>query len=677
MIILQKHFFFNHTIMNRLLLFLLSFTAIGFACAAESRWQMKPDGSIIWRVNANLPHEDHIEMSGRQVSVVFRYGVSAERRLILDKSMVWPMLRTIPNDTHASLIRHFEWDPIREIVAHNFRLDDETVDSISLNGMMRVWSHFPATGFRLLREYFPSTDKPALIENYTLTNGNKGEGFSMELPDMKAVYNTNASEGVNGSYTLVCKVDGKGSHSVNPGESLSFSASIQAYSTGKNEKELSFDGTAEHNQRRNLVDKLENNLVLETPDETINRMFAFSKIRASESIYQTAGGPMHGPGGESYYAAIWANDQAEYVSPFFPYEGYDYGNASALNCYKIYSRYMNKKWKPIPSSVIAEGKDIWDGAGDRGDAAMIAYGASRYALARASKKEAEELWPLIKWCLEYCNRKINAEGVVESNSDELEGRFPSGKANLCTSSLYYDALISASCLCKELGEPSKMGKNYLAEASKLRKCIESYFGATMDGFHTYRYYKENDILRSWICIPLCMGITERAEGTIQALFSPKLWTKDGLLTQAGSKTFWDRSTLYALRGVFAAGYADKAAEYLEYYSKTRLLGEHVPYAIEAWPEGGQRHLSAESGLYARIITEGLFGIRPTGFRSFSLKPEPPTAWNRMALRHVRAFGADFDISVVRQGKKLNVTLTSEGKTKKYTTAEGETIHVKL
>ena len=65
--------------------------------------------------------------------------------------------------------------------------------------------------------------------------------------------------------------------------------------------------------------KLQENLILESPDEVVNRMFAFSKLRASESIYETAGGPMHGPGGESYYAAIWANDQAEYVNPFFPF----------------------------------------------------------------------------------------------------------------------------------------------------------------------------------------------------------------------------------------------------------------------------------------------------------------------------------------------------------------------
>lgn len=139
-------------------------------------------------------------------------------------------------------------------------------------------------------------------------------------------------------------------------------------------------------------------------------------------------------------------------------------------------------------------------------------------------------------------------------------------------------------------------------------------------------------MRSWICIPLTVGIDERAEATINALFSPRLWTENGLLTQAGSDTFWDRSTLYALRGVYAVGETEKATEYLHRYSTTRLLGEHVPYAIEAWPEGGQRHLSAESGLYGRIITEGLFGIRPTGFNSFILTPRLPEVWSHMALR---------------------------------------------
>ena len=184
----------------------------------------------------------------------------------------------------------------------------------------------------------------------------------------------------------------------------------------------------------------------------------------------------------------------------------------------------------------AEGLDIWNGVGDRGDAAMIAYGASRYLLARASREEAEQLWPLVTWCLEYCNHKLNKEGVVASDTDELENRFPSGDANLCTSSLYYDALISASCLARELGKGN--AGVYRKQAAILRKNIEKYFGASVEGFDTYAYYKGNDILRSWICIPLTVGIDERAEATINALFSPRLWTENGLLTQAGSDTFW-------------------------------------------------------------------------------------------------------------------------------------------
>ena len=407
-------------------------------------------------------------------------------------------------------------------------------------------------------------------------------------------------------------------------------------------------------------------------------MFAFAKIRGAESIYQTAGGLMHGPGGESYYAAIWANDQAEYINPFFPFLGYDKGNGSALNSYKHFARFMNDAYKPIPSSIIAEGTDIWNGAGDRGDAAMIAYGAGRYALARGDRSEAEQLWPLIEWCLEYCRRQLNEQGVVASDADELENRFPAGDANLCTSSLYYDALNSAVYLGKALNKPGKQTAQYAREAKQLKKDIEAYFGATVEGFETYQYYDGNDILRSWICIPLTVGIYDRAEATIAALFSPRLWTENGLLTQAGSETFWDRSTLYALRGVYAAGETEKATEYLKFYSAQRLLGEHVPYAIEAWPEGNQRHLSAESGLYCRIITEGMFGIRPTGFRSFTMTPHLPAEWDHISLKSIRAFGSDFDISVVRDGEKLAVSVTSGEKVVlKKTIKEGQTLTVSL
>ena len=635
---------------------LLAFWLLMGSVMAQNRWEINPEGGITWKIEGRIPHEDHIEMSGQQVSTVLRYGVDAQGAFVLNRSLVWPLLRTIPNNTHASLMRRFAWR-ITDMVEVNGRsLPAEQVESITLNGTMEVKSRFalPRDGqVELTRVLFPSVDHPLLCEKYVLTNRGKG-AVAVEVPEARSVVQTDPAQGVTGSYRLVSAVTGAKSVALQPGEAVTFYATFAGYQPGESEQNWQVE--QELAARRSLVDEWWNKLVLDTPDPVINRMFAFAKIRGAESIYKTKGGLMHGPGGESYYAAIWANDQAEYINPFFPYLGYEVGNQSALCSYQHFARFMNPDYKPIPSSIIAEGIDIWNGAGDRGDAAMIAYGAARYALARGDQAEAEQLWPLIEWCLEYCRRQLNEGGVVASDSDELEGRFPSGKANLCTSSLYYDALRSAAYLARDLKKPSKVFNTYNKQAATLRQQIDRYFGATVEGFDTYQSYEGTDVLRSWICIPLTVGITERKDATIAALFSPRLWTENGLLTQAGSETFWDRSTLYALRGVFAAGETEKALDYLQFYSNRRLLGDHVPYAIEAWPEGSQRHLSAESGLYARILTEGLFGIRPTGLHAFECTPRLPEAWDHITLRNIGAFGHSFDIEVTRDNERLRVVV---------------------
>lgn len=646
--------------------------------AAQNRWSINHDGSISWNVKDRIPHYDHIEMSGLKVSTVLRYGVNADGSFELNKSMVWPMLRTIPNNTHASLMRRFAWNATDMVAVNGQSLSGEKVNKITLDGKMTVES---AIGLsrnakaELTRIIFPAVAKPAVYEKYIFRNTGSSP-LTVEVPESRAVINTDPEKGVDGSYKLVSEIIGAATKQLQPKEELVFYAAITGYKNG--EAELKPDVEKELQERKELIAGFWDNLILETPDPVVNTMFAFAKIRGAESIYDTKGGLMHGPGGESYYAAIWANDQAEYINPFFPYLGYGAGNGSALNSFKHFARFMNPEYEKIPSSIIAEGIDVWGGAGDRGDAAMVAYGASRYALARGDKAEAEELWPLIEWCLEYCHRNLNDKGVVASDSDELEGRFPAGKANLCTSSLYYDALRSAVYLGKDLKKPFSVLSAYEKQARDLRENMENYFGAKVEGFDTYQYYEGNDVLRSWICIPLTVGIFDRKEGTINALFSPRLWTENGLLTQAGSETFWDRSTLYALRGVYACGATGKATEYLKFYSNQRLLGDHVPYAIEAWPEGSQRHLSAESGLYGRIITEGMFGIRPTGLKSFTFTPRLPSEWNSMNLRKIKAFNTTFDIEVLRENGKQLVTVKSEGKTLLHKAIkEGEIVSVKL
>ena len=658
---------------------------------SEARWEISKDGTIEWNiVNNQLPHNDHIEMSGEQMACVLRWGVDENCALTTERSLVFPMLRRLPNNTHASLMHRIALDVPSLISIDGLALRNPKTESVYIDGLFQSKETFcvgkqnigsgkgtsPVPAITLSRTIFPSMNKPYLCERYEITSIRERD-LILYIPEFSQVFKTLDSLGKDGVYIIEARVQGSGSYVLRKGDSITFDVIFSGRKAF--EPQYTVDVTSELQERINFINKdIDSSLVLETPDAIINTMFRYAKIRTSESIFKTEGGYMHAPGGESYYAAIWANDQAEYVNPFFPYLGYWRGNESAINSFRHFSRFINSDFNPIPSSIIAEGTDVWAGAGDRGDAAMVAYGASRFSLAYADKSIAQELWPLIEWCLEYCDRKLNIEGVVMSDTDELEGRFEDGDANLCTSSLYYDALLSAANLASELGMSSSIIKAYRSKAATLKINIEKYFGATVSGFNTYRYYDGNEILRSWICIPLTVGIFDRAEATVEALCSPFLWKKDGLLTAQGSTTFWDRSTLYALRGIYAAGMADIATEKLKYYSARRLLGDHVPYAIEAWPEGSQRHLSAESGLYCRIITEGLFGMKPTGFRSFDLTPSMPTSWESMSIKNIKAFSDNIDIIINRtSSKKLKVVINSKKGQKKYAIEDGEKISVKL
>ncbi|CAN5355537.1 hypothetical protein BH11ARM2_BH11ARM2_12770 [soil metagenome] len=85
----------------------------------------------------------------------------------------------------------------------------------------------------------------------------------------------------------------------------------------------------EEETRVEFVKILDGVLDLRTPSPVLNRMFRFAKVRAAESLFRTKGGLVHSPGGGSYYAAIWANDQAEYANPLFGYLGLPAANEAA------------------------------------------------------------------------------------------------------------------------------------------------------------------------------------------------------------------------------------------------------------------------------------------------------------------------------------------------------------
>ncbi|WP_315823951.1 hypothetical protein [Paraflavitalea speifideaquila] len=99
---------------------------------------------------------------------------------------------------------------------------------------------------------------------------------------------------------------------------------------------------------------------------------------------------------------------------------------------------------------------------------MIAYGAAFFALTGGDTAVASSLWPLIDWCNAYLLRKKSPEGVIASESDELEGRFPAGKINLSTNVLAYASFRYGAKLATILGKPTQ-AKDWQIEAETLKK----------------------------------------------------------------------------------------------------------------------------------------------------------------------------------------------------------------
>ncbi|SIT08495.1 hypothetical protein SAMN05421766_10938 [Zobellia uliginosa] len=608
----------------------------------------------------NHPYEDNIEMSGKRVSGIIGYSINEKREVSISREIFFPQLRTLlkTNDAdwkaYRAYLKGVYTDNILPSIAMGNRIYvPGPVKEVRINGMLKI-VHEAVNGVSLIRTFFPSMGQRLFVEQWTMTN--TGSTPVVLHGGQKEVKET--LDGAKGVYTIHVASNIEKETTLAPAKSYTFSIGISA--TMNNEPKVEISGNEYYNERLAFLDQMKNSLELQTPDPTLNTLFGFSKIRASESIFESKLGLIHSPGGGRYYVGFWANDQAEYVGPFFPYLGYDTGNDASLNVYRLFAKEINDAYNNLPYSFEMEG-DAPKSTLDRGDAAMIAYGAAQFALSTGDKEIGKELWPLIKWCLEYNRRQLNSAGVVASESDEMEGRIATGTANLSTSSLYYGALGLAVSLGNSLNESSSTTRAYTKQAKALKKNIESYFGATIEGLETYRYYDGHTKLRHWICLPLVTGIYDRKEGTIQALFD-KLWSENGVHVEkndenkAISEIFWDRGTLYALRGTFLAGANAQSLEKLEEFSNKRLLGNRVPYVVEAYPEGNMAQLSAESGLYCRVFTEGIFGIVPTGLKSFKCTPRLPAEWDHMALKKVKAFGEDFDISVKRQGRLLKVSV---------------------
>lgn len=637
------------------IILLFTHFVIGQNQSIDKYWQNNSSHGIIWNLNkTNYPHEDNIEMSGKKVSAIIYYDVNKDKEVKINREIIYPQLRTIEDDwkkyrAYHKLTYSNEIEPT--ITMEGFNLIFKQIDSVKIDGKLTFY-HTPVEGIVLKRTLFPSMNERLFVENWELTN-TKDKAKELKIDETNI---TAEITGYKGKYTTHVYNDAKKQVNLKPKApynfTLYFSAAID------NEPIIGFRFKEIEEERDTFLKNIKENLVLETSNTVIDQLFYFSKIRASESIFESKMGLVHSPGGGNYYTGIWANDQIEYSGPFFPFLGYDTGIEAAKNAYLMFLKNIPKDFTPICYAFEIDG-ELPNCGKDRGDAAMIAYGASQFLLRYADKDFARKIWPLIEWSINYCHKMMNAEGVVLSETDEMEGRISTGEANLSTNSLYYGGLKNASYLAKELGYDS-LSTLYLKRSIKLSDSIENYFGYEIEDLNTYRYFKGNTHLRHWICLPLVMGIEKRAKETATALLE-KLWTLNGVLVELNSDSrkspvFWDRATLYALRGTFKAGFFDKSLEKLEEYSKKRLLGDHVPYAVEAYPENNMKHLSSESALYCRLIIEGILSFEQTGFNSFSIKPQLSAKLSKLNLSNLHIGNNNVSIKLHLIGDEIETKI---------------------
>lgn len=560
----------------------------------NSHWNILDNECGIYSINFNN-HKDDVEMSGEKVSGIVGYSVT-DNQLSLNLELIYPMLRIPPNKT---------CDSYKVKINGSSICFYEIFERVEFDGVLTLYSK--TNDLNITRRFYPSTKLPIFYEEIEITNINEN---TIKL-DYEPSMIIDKREGIK---KIICqRLINQSVTEVKSKENIKL---IFAYVAHYIDEEVEIEKNALI-KRKVRVNELFELCKLETDNPILNVMFKFAKLRAGESVFNTQNGLIHSPGGGNYYAAIWCNDECEYATPWFAFNKDDILQTSVKNSMKWYFPYFNDLLKPIPSSIISEGIDYWNGAGDRGDASMFLYGNTRYFLTTNEKPNDLE-FNALKWCSQYIESKINNLGIVESDSDELENRLSSGEANLNTNSISYKAFKNYSVLLERMGL-DKEAKYYDKLADNLKENIIKFFSANIRGYETYRYHEGCDEIRAWNALPLYMGISHNVSGTVDSI-EDNLWTDGSLRSTEGEKILWDRSSLYYISALFKSWYTYLGYTKLFEYSKTRLLGDRVPYAVEAYPEYNMRHLSGESALYCRIITDGILGIEFT-VDGFTITPK--------------------------------------------------------
>jgi len=632
------------------------------------------DKSVEWDVRGQKkkPLTTFLEMDGQAVSARISYGVDKFGRLRVYRYILFPPFAI---DDYKFLSCGYE---LNYKITVNGRKTNEKFTSNNVRGMLTLASGDKDKGVRIIRVLYPSYDKSAFYEEITVVNTSKREKnikienlanqYVSELDGKYGVYKINSGlargdfDSAELSENMEIRLGSGESYKATMVYAASMYSANGNHNANVDYESVSGNITAEYNGRKAFVDEMFEAVTVVTPYKEMDAMFSHAMLRQNECIYRTKAGYMQSPaGGGGFYNAMWTNDQCEYFAPFAAYSGYELAYSASVNCFRMFGERMDMREIPfaerkaLQTSINGEGDSGWWYAGDRGDGAMYAYGALKFVLSGGDIDLARELYPYINWALDFSLARKNAAGVIKSDSDELEGRFPSGEANLSTSCLVLDALHYGAILAGELDDSTR-AVYYQAEYTALRKNIIDYFSSEVEGYKTYRYYDGSNVLRSWICMPLNAGIYDRAEATLNALFSERMLKYNSIKTISTDNTIWDRAALFTFKGGYKSDLSNLTTPYFLAYTRERVIGNHGPYPYEAYPEGKRSQLSTESTLYCRVFTEGILGLNETGLGRYSFTPALSPDMSFITVGSITLNGQRYTVEAALNGSTVSLKI---------------------
>jgi hypothetical protein len=397
-------------------------------------------------INNNTLTGDYFDCSGAHSNSIISYGIRKKNTAILDRYVIFPLLRLIPDSPTSHFSHHFK-DSIMMFLEDS-RIVNEAPVEIKTKGTLTIINDFMNGGAKIIRTFSPSPNYPALIEKIEVIN--KSKDITMFSADEKKrigkvlksskiadapLFVSSRLVDSNGDFRSDKKVSVK--KKLVPGASA---ICYVVYFATKKDSQINFNTERELRERLKTTEQTFKTVQLVTNNLAIDTLFSHSLLHGIENIYNTSNGLLHFSGGGVNYGGILAIEQAGYTNPIFPLIDFQFHVKQAINCYRFFGEKLLDHGA-LPDIIY--GEQLSPASLSRECSLEIfASGLARFLLAQGSSETAKDFMQVLNKSAELI--KLSIASGSESNATRR------------IASIYaYDALIHINYLQSALNSSNE------------------------------------------------------------------------------------------------------------------------------------------------------------------------------------------------------------------------------